>query len=87
MITFLIFLTVAEILALVLVLAIFLVILTTRLRSISATLANVAFGVRAVEEQVQSIAPPVTRVNAALREIATMLPRIAQNVRRYAGVR
>lgn len=84
MIRLLIVLTVAEILLLVLVLAIYLVVITTRLRSVSATLANVAFGVRAVEEQVQSIAPPVVRVNTALGEITKMLPRIASNVQRYA---
>lgn len=84
MIRLLIVLTVAEILLLVLVLAIYLVVITTRLRSVSATLANVAFGVRAVEEQVQSIAPPVVRVNKALGEITRMLPRIASNVQRYA---
>lgn len=84
MIRLLIVLTVTEILLLVLVLAIYLVVITTRLRSVSATLANVAFGVRAVEEQVQSIAPPVLQINGALGDIAQMLPRIAGNVQRYA---
>lgn len=84
MIRLLVVLTVAEILLLVLVLAIYLMVITTRLRSIGATLANVAFGVRAVEEQVASIAPPVLRVNQALGEIAQMLPKIANNVQRYA---
>jgi hypothetical protein len=68
-------LTVIEILALVLVLAAYLAAVARGLNSISATLAKVAFGVRAVERQV-TIGPTVGELNQALAHLADQtLPR------------
>lgn len=78
-------LSVIEIVLLVVVLALYLIAVSARLRSISATLAKVTFGVRAVEEQV-SIGPRVNELNRMLREVADQdLPRIAEKAERAAS--
>lgn len=61
--------TVIEIVLLILVLAIYLRVVTRQLRSISGTLAKVAFGVRAVEEQV-SVTSEVRELNQLASELA-----------------
>lgn len=83
---FLMTLTVIEVVVFVLVLAIFLRIITRQLRSISANLAKVAFGVRAVEEQV-SVSTEVRELNQLMGELADQdLPSLAQKAER-AGSR
>jgi hypothetical protein len=78
-------LTVLEIVALVAVLAGYVMMLTHRLQSISATLAKVAWGVRAVETEVSSIGPSVTRVNGVLRELTEeLLPAVAAKAEQIA---
>lgn len=78
-------LSVIEIVLLVVVLALYLIAVSARLKSISATLAKVTFGVRAVEEQV-SIGPRVNELNRMLREVADQdLPRIAEKAERAAS--
>lgn len=77
--------TVVEILALVVVLAIFLVLLTRRLRSIANSLSKVAWGVRAVETEVSAIAAPVIEVNGLLRELTeVLLPGVAAKAEQVA---
>lgn len=81
--TTLVTLTVVEIVVLVVVLAIFLILLTRRLRSIAATLSNVAWGVRAVEVEVEAIGPALEEVNNLLGELAReLLPTVVANARR-----
>lgn len=76
--------TVIEIVLLVLVLAIYLRIVTRQLRSISATLAKVAFGVRAVEEQV-TIGAEVRQLNQLVGELADRdLPNVARKAEQAA---
>lgn len=82
----LITLTVIEIVALVVVLAIFLIMLTRRLHSIAHGLSKVAWGVRAVETEVGTIGPAVTQVNGVLRELTDdMLPGVAAKAERLAS--
>lgn len=64
--TLLIVLTVIEGLLLVAALALYLVAITRRLRTISSILGKVAFGVRAVESQTAPIGRSVEAVNTAL---------------------
>jgi uncharacterized protein YoxC len=84
-VTLLVTLTVLEILALVIVLAIFLVKITRHLRSTADTLAKVTFGVRAVESQVGVVGPGVTKVNQTLEEIVGALPGIAGKAENIAS--
>lgn len=66
-------LSVVEVLALVLVLAYFLNRIARLLNRISASLAKITFGVRAVETQCAAIGPAADRINANLLEAATGL--------------
>lgn len=75
--TLLVTLTVIEIVALVAVLAFFLILIARHLRSVADSLAKITFGVRAVEQQVSVVGPGVTKVNQTLEEIAGALPGIA----------
>ncbi|MGI8425455.1 MAG: hypothetical protein ACR2FO_01660 [Actinomycetota bacterium] len=83
----LITLTTIEILALVIVLATYLIMISRLLRSIAATLAKVTFGVRAVDQQCANIAPAVSQVNAGLRDIVGALPGIASKAETLASRR
>lgn len=80
-------LSVIEILLFVLVLAVYLVAIISRARSISDTLGKVAFGVRAVEVQTNNIGPSLTRLNAQLRDINGVLAGVAQKAERAAAGR
>lgn len=74
----LLWLTIIEVVVLVAALAIYLVLLTRRLRSISRNLSKVAWGVRAVEVEVGAIEPAVGRINGLLRELTDgLLPGVA----------
>ena len=83
--TLLIVLTVAEVVALVAVLAAYLLVVARKLRSVSGTLAKVAFGVRAVERQLSGIGPAMAEVNYELEQLAELLPRAAARAERAAG--
>ena len=80
----LITLTVVEVLALVGVLAVYVVLLTRRLRSISSNLGRIAFGVRAVESQTARIGPAVLRINHGLGTLATSLPIVTEKAEQLA---
>lgn len=82
--TVLVTLTVIEIVALVGVLAFYLVAIARHLRSVADTMAKITFGVRAVEQQVGVIGPGVTKVNQTLEEIAGALPGIAAKAEQVA---
>lgn len=75
--TLLIALTVAEIVLLVVVLAVYLVLLNRRMQSINSNLARIAFDVRAAEPQTSTIGPSVTELNERLTESAETLHRLA----------
>jgi methyl-accepting chemotaxis protein len=76
------FLTVAEIVALVVILAIYLLVVAGQLRSIAATLQEVAWGARAVEKQLRAVRSNINQTNWAMEEIATTLPSVADNAER-----
>ncbi len=82
--TLLIALTVLEILLIIAVLAVYLSAIARRLESVAASLAKVAFGMRAIESQTASIGPSVTRLNEELEAIVGALPGIAQKAERLA---
>ena len=78
-------LTVLEIVGLVAVLAIYLSVIARLLNSISANLARITFGVRAVETQCAVIGPTTDRINAALSEVNNKLDQAAAEAERRAG--
>jgi len=75
-------LTVVEIVALVVVLAIGLLIVASQLRSISTKLAEVTWGARAVERQLRAVRSNVGQINWALEEIAGTLPSVVRKAER-----
>jgi uncharacterized protein YoxC len=78
-------LTVAEILALVIVLAIYLLIVGRQLRSISATLAEVAWGARAVERQLRAVRSNIGQVNSALTDIGGVAPGVVRMANKFVS--
>jgi Na+-translocating ferredoxin:NAD+ oxidoreductase RnfA subunit len=81
----LVVLTVVEVLALVVVLAVYLILITRSLRRTSQTLAKVSFGVRAIETQCSAMGPGVTRINGQLTAIAGALAGLAAAAGAPAG--
>ncbi len=77
-----VFLTVFEIVLLIGTLAFFLNVVARQLNSISATLAKITFGVRAVETQCLVIGPAADRINANLAEVARGLDEAASRAGR-----
>jgi len=76
------FLTVTEIVLLVVVLAIGLLVVARQLRSIAATLSEVTWGARAVERQLLAVRSNIGQINWALEEVAATLPRVADKAER-----
>ena len=83
--TWLVVLTVIEILLLVGVLARYLVLIHRRLVSINQNLARITFGVRAVETQTTSIGPSVAELNQRLTEAAQELGPLVERSERLGG--
>ena len=77
-------LSVTEILVLILLLAIYLLWVGRQLRSISATLAEVAWGARAVERQLRAVRSNIGQVNSALSDMVQVAPGLAQMAETYA---
>lgn len=77
--------TVAEIVVVVGALAVYLARIGRSLRSTSASLAKVAFGVRAIETQCEPIGPSVVRINEQLAVIASALDGVATMAEAAAG--
>lgn len=77
-------LTIGEIATLVGVLAFFLNVVAKQLNRISATLAKITFGVRAVEIQCLVIGPAVERINGNLVDTAAGLTDAAAHAERLA---
>ena len=77
-------LTVFEIAMLIGTLAFFLNVVAKQLNRISATLAKITFGVRAVETQCAVIGPAVDRINGNLADTAAGLTEAAAQAERLA---
>ncbi len=77
-------LSVGEIVLVVVILAYFLNRVARLLNSISATLAKITFGVRAVETQCAVIGPAADRLNASLRETVANLNEATAAAKRRA---
>jgi hypothetical protein len=77
-------LSLLEIVALILVLAIYLTVIGNQLRSISQNLARITFGVRAVETMCAVIGPAVDRINGNLQDICSGLQEAAVEAERLA---
>ena len=69
----LIALTIAEVAALVGILAGYLAAIARTLSHVSTTLGKVTFGVRAIETQTAPIGPALTATNASLEQVAAQL--------------
>lgn len=82
--TWRIILTVIEIAGLVVVLALYLAAIARLLNSISANLARVTFGVRAVETMCAVIGPAVDKINGNLADTANGLTEAAVAAERLA---
>lgn len=78
------FLTVVEIVGLVVVLALYLILVAKQLRSIAATLAEVTWGARAVERQLRAVDSNIGQMNFALEEVAQALPGVVEKAERVA---
>lgn len=81
-----IFLTVLEIVALVAVLAIFLIAIAAHLRSIDRNLDLLAKGLTEVDRHVAAIAPTAVDINQPLKDIVGVLPTIAGKAEYLAGI-
>ncbi|HWC26942.1 MAG TPA: hypothetical protein VG474_10190 [Solirubrobacteraceae bacterium] len=77
--------TVAEIVALVAVLGIYLLVVAQGLRSIVSTLAEVTWGARAVERQLRAVPANLRSINAGLTDAAAVLPTLTSAVDRKTG--
>lgn len=77
-------LSVAEIVALVVVLALFLNAIAGRLRSISGNLDVLATDLQEVDRHVAAIEPTAVQINAPLGDIAGALPIIAGEAEKLA---
>ncbi len=77
-------LTLIEIAALVLVLAIYLTVIGNQLKRISATLAKITYGVRAVETMCSVIGPAVDRINGNLQDVCMNLQEAAVEAERLS---
>lgn len=70
-------LSLIEIAALVAVLAVYLTVIGNQLKRISATLAKITYGVRAVETMCSVIGPAVDRINGNLQDVCMNLQEAA----------
>jgi len=77
-------LSLLEIAALVLVLAIYLTVIGNQLKRISATLAKITYGVRAVETMCSVIGPAVDRINGNLQDVCSNLQEAAVEAEKLA---
>lgn len=79
--------TVVEVVALVVILAFFLIVVAGQLRHIASTLAEVAWGARAVERQLRAVRSNVGQINWALQEVAGTLPSVVDKAERMGSGR
>lgn len=86
-VTLQIVLTVAEIVGLVAVLAVYLLVLGRQLRSVATGLAQVSARVREVEQRFEALGPAAAEVNWTLEELAAALPHVARKAEDLAARR
>jgi len=79
--------TVVEVVALVVILATYLILVAQLLRNIVRTLAEVAWGARAVERQLRATGSNIGQVNAALKDIAEVAPGVVRLADKFARTR
>ena len=77
-------LSLIEIAALVAVLATYLTVIGNQLKRISATLAKITYGVRAVETMCSVIGPAVDRINGNLQDVCVNLQEAAVEAERLS---
>ena len=77
-------LSLIEIAALVAVLATYLTVIGNQLKRISATLAKITYGVRAVETMCSVIGPAVDRINGNLQDVCMNLQEAAVEAERLS---
>ena len=77
-------LSLIEIAALVGVLATYLTVIGNQLKRISATLAKITYGVRAVETMCSVIGPAVDRINGNLQDVCMNLQEAAVEAERLS---
>ena len=77
-------LTVIEVVALVVILALFLILVSNQLKAIASTLAEVTWGARAVERQLRALRSNVSQINWALEEISGTLPGVVDKAERMS---
>ena len=82
-------LSVLDILALITILAIYLIAIARGLKRIATTLQEVTWGARAVERQLRAVESNVLQINAALTDIKTVAPGVVRMAEQLArgGVR
>jgi hypothetical protein len=82
-------LSVLEIIALITILAIYLIAVARGLKRIATTLQEVTWGARAVERQLRAVESNVLQINAALTDIKTVAPGVVRMAEQLArgGVR
>ena len=87
--TLLTWLSVLEIVALITILAIYLIAVARGLKRIATTLQEVTWGARAVERQLRAVESNVLQINAALTDIKTVAPGVVRMAEQLArgGVR
>jgi uncharacterized protein YoxC len=83
----LVILTLVEIVALVAVLALYLILITRRLHSVAGTLAQVSIGVGSVQGDVALVGAGAAILNRKLETIANALPPIAEKAEGLAAQR
>ena len=76
--TVLIVVTLVEVAAVVVVLALYLIAIAAKLRKVSTTLGLITFGVRAIEKQTEPIGPVVGDINGALEQVAAALDEVSK---------
>ena len=75
-------LTVVEIVALVVVLAAYLLVEAKQLRSIASTRSEVTWGARAVERQLRAVRSNIGHINSTLEDVAGVLPHAVEGAER-----
>ena len=78
-------LSVVALVALIVTLAFFLIIITRLLRHIANTLAEVAWGARAVERQLRAVRSNINQINAGLSDIGAVAPGLVEMMNEFAS--
>lgn len=80
-------LTVAEILLLVIGVAIYLIVFASQLRAIADSTSRLAERIRTTEQRLRDLGPAAAEVNSTLGELRTVIPPVAEKASRVAARR